>query len=146
MYTWMRPGGGMNSLDDFQLLKAILLPFIDSNALKEKFTSAEGIKQVKEYILHVLNYENLFFWLQFRDNFDLEIYSNSAAHEGTNNGIKSNNFKVRPNQSLGVSTNNLAKFDNQLFVERWKACLEDHLKVKLWTTTSWTLLSKCILN
>ena len=81
----MRPGGGMNSLDNFQLSKAILLSFINSNALKEKFTS-EGIKQVKEYILHVLNYEHTFLWLQFHDNFDLEIYSN-RAHEGTNNGI-----------------------------------------------------------
>ena len=72
----MRPSGRIYSKEEFEVSKAILMSFLELEALKQK-----------EYVLGVLKYEHKFLSTELMDVFKLELYSNSA-HEGTKKGSK----------------------------------------------------------
>ena len=96
----MRPSGGINSMDEFVVSKAILLKLLDDDCMIKRFTSS-GKKAINDYVLGVLKYQHEFLACDFMDVFALEVYSNSA-HEGTNSGAKRNSSKVSPTSSLGI--------------------------------------------
>ena len=69
---------------------------------------------------------------QYLRLFALEMYTN-CGHEGTNKGVKYNSEGVKANYSLGTSTNSMATYDKQVFVERRKKCIDEYCKNKKWT-------------
>ena len=142
LFTWMRPSGGIYSKEEFEVSKAILMSFLESDALKQKFTN-DGVAAIKEYVLGVLKYEHKFLSTEFMDVFALEVYSNSA-HEGTNKGAKYNKTGggLSPTSSLGTSTDQLADYDEQVSTERFKTCCDDFKKRKNWTPQWDELTSK----
>ena len=142
LFTWMRPSGGIYSKEEFEVSKAILMSFLESDALKQKFTK-DGVAAIKEYVLNVLKYEPKFLSTEFMDVFALEVYSNSA-HEGTNKGAKYNKTGggLSPTSSLGTSTDQLADYDEQVSTERFKTCCDDFKKRKNWTPQWDELTSK----
>lgn len=131
LFTWMRPSGGIYSKDEYQVSKALLLAFMDSDALTKYFSSS-GIIAMKEYVLGVLKTEHEYVAYKYLELFALEMYTN-CGHEGTNRGVKYNSEGVKPNSSLGTSSNSMANYDKQVFVERKKTCMDDFNKKKTWT-------------
>ena len=138
MYTWVRPGGGCYTKEEVLVSKSLLMKLLNSNEMKKKF-STDSLVLIKKYVRDVISNEKDTAFYNFLDVFDFELYSNSS-HEGTNNAIKHMSDPVLPTESLGTSTNKLAKHDKQLFVERNEFAKNEFNKKKLWTT-SWNALT-----
>ena len=115
LFTWMRPSGGIYSREEYLVSKALLLAFINSSALTKHFNPS-GIAVMMEYVLSVLKTENDYVAHRYLSLFALEMYTN-CGHEGTNKGVKYNSEGVKPNSSLGTSTNSMATYDKQVFLK-----------------------------
>ena len=131
LFTWMRPSGGIYTKEEYLVSRSLLLAFLDSNALSKHFSST-GITTMKEYVLGILKFENDYVAYKYLILFALEMYTN-CGHEGTNKGVKYNSEGVKANYSLGTSTNCMATYDKQVFVERRKICIDEFHKNKRWT-------------
>lgn len=114
LYTWYRPGGGITSMEEYEVSKAILFAVLDSDMVR-KYYEPSAIATLKEYVIGVTNCDNHMLSFLF-DSFDMEVYSNSA-HEGTNKGLKYSAFAVSPQMKLGTSIYNMIQYDQQRYVE-----------------------------
>ena len=132
LYSFMRPNGGINSEEEYNVSKCILLGVINSDAMKEYFTK-DGIQHLNTFLTEkIFVYEGVYASYLRNKLFNWEVHSNSA-HEGTNSAIKHNSNPVSPNDSLGFATYKMAKYDELLMHERERQIQNEYMKTKLFS-------------
>ena len=86
--TFMIPGKGIESKDEYSLSKALLIGVVNCEILSKCFVP-DTIKAINQFLNEkIFVHEGSYLAYEKKKLFNMEQHSNSA-HEGTNNAIKS---------------------------------------------------------
>jgi len=131
MFSWAQ-SGHCDTLEEFQVSKALFLSFIKSSQVTELLGSAL-VETIVDFLRqHVSHHEDRFCYYARRGLFHLETHSNTS-HEGTNNALFNCAAPVMPTNSLEKAVETL-NFNTT--VKTQNTCILNQEKMtsrKLWS-------------